>query len=370
MGKEDQTEEVSASSFTVSNVEPFNFSASNLAEEWKLWKKKFDMFEMASNLESLSSQRRVAMLLHSMGGSAIEIYNSFNLKTADQYKIETVVNKLNEHFQSKAPITLIRHKFFTCKQVEGQSIMEYVTELQNLSLSCKFENLRLELVRDIFIAGLLNNKLKIMLLKEQNLDIDKAVNMCRAVEASMDHVASQQEINVMKVTHGHAHRKPTTSQKFVDYNEKKFGNKKSVKCYRCGRFGHIKKNCRVKLNVSNVSSHEEDSTVYDYDSDDLFVGQVVFNVSSCDPEWFEELTINDCHVKFNLDTGSPVNIMSLFLFQNIFKDCKKPKLVKKNWNLGTLSNEKIPVVGCVYLLCKLGEKFHRILLFFFFFFFY
>ncbi|KAI5753792.1 hypothetical protein M8J77_003413 [Diaphorina citri] len=190
-----------ASMMNVAGVSPLNFSAVNLAEEWKLWLKKYQMFEIASNFDKETDQRRVAMLMHSMGGCGMEIFNSFNMNDSEQYVYNTVVTKFTEHFDAKCPITLVRHKFFTCKQQEGQSLMEYVTELQNLSLSCKFQNLRAELVRDIFIAGLSNKKLQMMLLKEQKLDIDKAVNMCRAVETSMDHVnKTQDSAPVMKVT--------------------------------------------------------------------------------------------------------------------------------------------------------------------------
>ncbi|XP_077237257.1 uncharacterized protein LOC143878926 [Tasmannia lanceolata] len=36
------------------------------------------------------------------------------------------------------------------------------------------------------------------------------------------------------------------------------GNRKGIKCYRCGKLGHIQKNCRVKLKDDNVAENVDD----------------------------------------------------------------------------------------------------------------
>jgi hypothetical protein len=51
-------------------------------------------------------------------------------------------------------ITFMRHKLFTCKQRDGQSFDELVTELKKRSAECEFETLRESLIRDIIICGI------------------------------------------------------------------------------------------------------------------------------------------------------------------------------------------------------------------------
>lgn len=362
------TSATQASSLQVSGISSFNFNALNLAEEWKIWLRKYEFFELAANFQNESSQRRVAMLLHSMAGNGIEIYNSFNMDSAEQYDYKKVVTAFEKHFDSKCSITLIRHKFFTCTQKE-QTIMEYVTELQNLSQVCKFNDLRSELVRDIFIAGLTNKKLQVMLLKESNLDIDKAVNMCRAVETSMEHVNKDKSEHVMKINQRGGSSSSTSRQygcsSSKQYASKKnfnFSQKKNIKCFKCGRLGHMKSQCRSTVSAVCIDADEDISMMED-GVHDIFIGEVnqVNGSTVNDVNWTQCVHINEKEIIFKLDTGSPVNLISLKLFQEIFGK-NKPRIDKKNWNLSTVSNDKIPVVGSVYLLCNLhgSDKKHRL----------
>jgi hypothetical protein len=42
-------------------------------------------------------------------------------------------------------------------------------------------------------------------------------------------------------------------------------SRKTIKCYRCGKIGHIKKNCRVKLKGGNVAHKEENENGEEWD---------------------------------------------------------------------------------------------------------
>lgn len=128
-----------------------NHKATNMAIEWKNWKEQFKMFLRATNLEGEPDKRTVALLLHHMGPESFQIANSFNINL-DDVKYDVLVAKFDIYYVPKLNIAMERHKFFSRKQNDGESLESYVTILKNLSKSCEFGSLREGLVKDIFIC--------------------------------------------------------------------------------------------------------------------------------------------------------------------------------------------------------------------------
>lgn len=92
-------------------------------------------------------------MLHHLGSKSLEILNSFDFDI-DTVKYDDLVSKMSTFFIPQINIVMERHKFFTNKQQEEQTVDEFVTVLKNLSLNFEFKDLRDALIRDIFICGL------------------------------------------------------------------------------------------------------------------------------------------------------------------------------------------------------------------------
>ena len=72
--------------------------------------------------------------------------------------------------------------FFSCKQLEGQSIDDFATELKSCVHHCEFDTPRDSLIRDKIVTGVNSKKVQERLLREEDLDLNKAIQICRAAE--------------------------------------------------------------------------------------------------------------------------------------------------------------------------------------------
>ncbi|KAL1457556.1 hypothetical protein WDU94_007770 [Cyamophila willieti] len=135
------------------------------AAAWKLWLQRFKLFLSANGYDSEDAKedKQVAMFLH---------------------LIDDVIEKFNDHFVPKKNLTYVRHNFFTRSQEEGESIENYVAALNKMSYECEFDKLRKDLVKDILVVGIKNIQLKERLLREDNLDLDKAFSICKTADTS------------------------------------------------------------------------------------------------------------------------------------------------------------------------------------------
>ena len=61
---------------------PMNWTG-NVAENWRRWEQRFDLYRLASGASEKSSKTQVALLLHIMGEECLDIFNSFVFAKAD-----------------------------------------------------------------------------------------------------------------------------------------------------------------------------------------------------------------------------------------------------------------------------------------------
>ena len=73
-----------------------------------------------------------------------------------------------------------RYLFNSSTQGPDEGIDEFVNRLRKQSSSCKFGALTDEMIHDRIVIGLQDRNTKLRLLKEEDLDLNKTVNICRA----------------------------------------------------------------------------------------------------------------------------------------------------------------------------------------------
>ena len=153
----------------------------NLAENWKSWKQVWDSYEIVSNLCSLDDKYRVATFITCIGPEGLEIYNGLPFESeTDRNSMDKILELMQNHCIGAVNVTYERYKFNNKNQGEGEGIDAYVSNLRTLAQTCKFGDLKDDLIRDRIICGIHDFGLRKRLLQERELSLKKCIDMCRA----------------------------------------------------------------------------------------------------------------------------------------------------------------------------------------------
>ena len=254
---------------------------------------------------SLMMSRPVDYYLPAIGPKAREIYYTFTFEEEDDaMKFDNVIERFGQYFTPKKNVTYIRYKFFSCNQSEGQNIDAYVTELRKRAEHCKFAELKNSLIRDKIVIGIRDKKTQERLLRESELSLGKALQICGAAEEikiQTDEMAGSSE-STKKIDHIHSksHRpckgsnkhRPNSKQversnrsppdrkrqclKCLKYHDPAKCPAYSQKCHKCGHLGHYAVACRLKSGkkVRQVDADKEQSTESDDSESEFYIGTV------------------------------------------------------------------------------------------------
>ena len=139
--------------------EQLNLESGNLAENWRQWRQRFDIFSLATGLSEKSDKVQSATLLHVAGPTALEVYNTFTWdEEGDEQKVNKILQKFENYCKPRKNITWERHVFNTRNQQTGESIDQYVTDLKIKARSCEFGELHDCLIRDRIVCGIACDK--------------------------------------------------------------------------------------------------------------------------------------------------------------------------------------------------------------------
>ena len=165
----------------------------NVRENWKRFKQSFQIFSIASGLASKSKDVQSMTLLHVIGQEAVEVYNTINWtedectecnKDEGSHSVDCIIKKFEGYCMPKQNVTIERHVFFNRSQNEGENFDSFLTDLKLKARTCEFENLKDSLIKDRIVGGIKSETVKARLLREPNLTLNKAENICRAAEAT------------------------------------------------------------------------------------------------------------------------------------------------------------------------------------------
>lgn len=233
-------------------LEPFRVEG-NAAENWKRFKRQFDNY-ITAFYDTVTDKQKIAILLHAGGDEINEIYASLALESP---QLKTVIEHFDGYFLPQTNVTYERFLFFNRKQHQEESHEQFMVALKNLSKSCQFGTLKDELIKDIFVSGIVDKHLQEKLLRAENLDINKALEICRTRAAIAEHVKTM-------------HIKEEPMEIPVDSIRKKSSDNKSSCRYcgythergRCPAYGKICSLCQKRNHFARVCSKNKKEVNY------------------------------------------------------------------------------------------------------------
>ena len=340
----------------------------NLSENWRRWVQRFDLYLTASGKIEQDEKVQCAILLHTIGEEALEIYNTFRFATGeDPNKIDHLKKKFEDYFNPRKNTVFERYKFWECKQQEGESIDQFITELKTRAKSCEFGAQQDSLIRDRIVFGVSDTRLKERLLRESSdLTLEKAASLCRAAEASAKQLKEVQTSEKVPVHAVKPRNKPTkpapatskTSRPLQQFNCKNCGTKHYPRscpafgrhCHLCKGKHHYARMCPQKNSRVHTVTPSQDGAIgrqCEAQTEQLFIGTVT-GVTT-DSAWFSTVIVGGSSVKFKLDTGAEANVLPLRVYSELQN---RSPLMDTSVVLSSYGDFKVKPEGKVTLLCE------------------
>jgi len=136
-----------------------------------------------------------------------------------------------------------RFLLFTRKQKEEEKVDEYVKVLRSLAETCEYGQLKCSIIKDAFVIGINDNKLRENLLKDCELSLENAINIARASEKARE----QSDMIRGEPTMINKIEKNKTTRNKVVKDCRFCGSEHEMKAVKCPAFG---KSCN-KCNKQN-----------------------------------------------------------------------------------------------------------------------
>ncbi|XP_039297382.1 uncharacterized protein LOC120354384 [Nilaparvata lugens] len=309
--------EGSVAQFQVATAEAFNFRE---PQGWSTWITRFERITSASNLSSKSERCQVDLLKCTLCEEGEDLLKSFRLIEEEAGCYEIVEGNFEAYFGIKKNVVYERTKCFKRRQ-SGELVDSFVNDLHKLAEGCNFGNLREELIRDLIVIGVLDNKVS------EILQLDDCLTLERAIVSRAESIKKQQavvrdhDLKDVNVLANSQNAKPTSQSL-------RFTNTKKWKCYKCG-FSHDQNGkclalashcfkCNVVGHFGRVCKQGPRPNVREVETDnqtpaESYFGELTIDQLQSQDPWTVSAIIGKHQVNFKLETGADVSVIGSFL---------------------------------------------------------
>lgn len=356
-----------------------NLIDGNISENFKKWRRQIEVYLEASGSKEKAPETQVAIILHCAGPKAIEIFDLFTWtgrgeNVDDKKDPAKVLKKIEGYCNPRKNEVLESHRFWSVQYDVSQGFEPFLTELRSRSESCNFTE-KDRMIRDKIVFTM-TGKLQELLLREDALDLDKAIKTCRSYEQSNKHVKEirdTKEQTVHKVNHAKSDKKqnPKKSGQYstgtvcqnsssrrggvkpkskATHGEKQHfkkscafcGYKHEMKKEKCPAWGQTCGACNGRNHFKSRCKKVHSLTTDDTDSeDDPWLQSVQTNSKN---KVIANMIVNDCEIKFQVDSGAQVNTICQKYVKK--EQARETSLKLRMWNktsMNSLGESTLPM---------------------------
>uniref|UniRef100_A0A1L8DIK3 Retrotransposon gag domain-containing protein n=1 Tax=Nyssomyia neivai TaxID=330878 RepID=A0A1L8DIK3_9DIPT len=242
-------------------------------EDFIVYREMMDEFLYANRVTN--DREKCSWFLTRIGAQCYAILRSaVQPRALNTLTYKALVDAMSEKFAPKTNVIQERCKFFQRNQEMGESIAEYVVELQKLAQTCNFDQYTLDdALRDRMTLGVRARGIQEKLMNSRR-PFEESYQEAISMELTQAHSRKVAEINAVKAKWRNG----------KSVKDTKKHDKKKILCYKCHKWGtHVASECdgkaahkdkrggagkRTKKGRVNHADEDEDS---DSDSSDIEV---------------------------------------------------------------------------------------------------
>jgi len=153
----------------------------SLAQRWKTWKARFEIFVVASGIQNNTQKR--ALLLHMAGEGVQEIFKTFSAEQrGGQDDFNKAVECLDGYYSVRKNVPKERQNFMACQPNQGETINNFATRLKGFADSCEYGAELDNQVRDKVLSAIKDRTLRRKILSERDLTLTKLLEIVGACD--------------------------------------------------------------------------------------------------------------------------------------------------------------------------------------------
>ena len=313
---------------------------------------------------------------------------------------EVLLKKFKEVCSIKVNVMMERHAFFERKQGndkngDPESFSAFLADVKIKATTCKFGDLQDEFIRDRIVCGVRDESVRKELFKEKDLDLARAIAICRANEQSDKHIKdlkkAEQDVHAVHYNRSNA-RRNRKHQPSQQPRQNKQEQKSTNGCYKCGskqmhkreecpafgqqcskclKWNHYAKMCLSMVNDTQQKGQNQqrsqgyqqrrrkvddlaDEYFYEDEDEEQFeIGSIElqYNVDemTTKDELYTTLSLDGNQIKLKVDTGARCNVLTTSMLERM-KTSKTINTANKV-RLVAYSGDSFTTEGTIKLCC-------------------